>query len=400
MTMRAFALFISLMSLSAVAGDVKPGEKLGTLIVTAPPGFSLNNANVYFRIDNVSSAVKLGVENKVAAGTGCVEVKYDQKYKYEASYCAVVINEKATTTVELAALRLSWDPKMFDVDFGPIPDFLFSTGDTVRKIQGKFKPYGIPLNEVALLLPAMMVNMDLFHPHTGVLSKQSIALSDGRVTDFPIQLSELRGTLHVHFVDGAPTFDTPDILKGNFAAIYQLQPNSDTSVTELPPSIRTSAEGRGGRRDGSWEDRYVFNHFKFSTNGADQELKAFPVILSRENSSAFLGISLNEFTIPVNLKSGQILNFSVATLNVYHYKSNLPGEFEVFANLDKRSNDLVRIRFPSAWGSDYKGPMRVPTQKSIFVPYGFKYRLDFYAKDELGRVTLQDQIMQDLTIAP
>ncbi|WP_413289450.1 hypothetical protein [Bdellovibrio sp. HCB337] len=382
---------------SAFARDVVPVEKLGKLQVldvntsTLGGSFDVSRLVIKFRIDNNLTNLKLAEANDVAAGQGCLEVTYKDKNGnafYTASQCEVKIDEKKLTTVQLAAVKFSWDVSNYHTDVGPQPGFSFMTRDANYKFSGPVlnPAKGADLQTI-FVIPAMNLEVNLVHPDTGGLHSQTVALSAGVASEVPIVTKDVRGQILLDFIDGSPTFHA-DFAPNYITASYRQR--SERSGLSRAPSI--ISEVGVGSYPYAVDD--MMNFYNFSEEGKNQTLYAYPV--KPGSSSYFYEVAINEHVIKPVVEAGKVTRIPVATVNVHHYKSNIPGEYVVFS--DKNVKGQMEEHQHRAGGrSPYVGQKSFPTNTSLFFPIGFTFRLDFYITDDTGRKTLQDQVLVDLT---
>lgn len=382
---------------SAFARDVVPVEKLGQLQILDVDTSKLDGSFVYgrldikFLIDNSSTNLKLAEANDVAAGLGCLELTYkDTSYRpvYTASQCGIKIEEKKLTTIRLAAVKFSWDVSNYVTGVGPQPGFSFVTRDANYKFSGPvLNPAKSTDQNTIFVIPAMNLELNLVHPDTGVLHSQTVALSSGVASNVAIVTKDLRGQILLDFIDGSPTFNA-DLAPNYITASYRHE-NERAGLSRAPSNINEVAVGSY-----PYAVDDMLNFYSFSKSGKSQSIYAYPV--KPGASSYFYEVAINEHVIKPVIETGKVTRIPVATLNVHHYKSSIPGEYVVFS--DKRiKGTMEEYQHRRSGENRYLGRTSFPTQTSLFFPIGFTFRFDFYITDDTGRKTLQDQVLVDLT---
>ncbi|MBS1969651.1 MAG: hypothetical protein JSU04_05065 [Bdellovibrionales bacterium] len=398
--LKYFSILTLLMSSAAFATDIRPDEKLGQLQVTLPKNtdqldskFNPKYLNLVFRVGGTETKLQIGKENLVAAGEGCLDVAYGAVY--QATQCGVKIEDKKLTKVALAAIRFAWNKEALAADFGPQPIFYFSTTDQQRQLLAQFNPSHLSEELSVFVIPDMTVAIELQHDETGSLYKTSVkAIADTAAVE-TIQPPELRGALLLDFIGGKPVFDTEKSFN-SLAVVYR-----DNQVAKdeshLPPSFM--ARDEGSQFADAQSKRYFINYYKYAADGVNQTTYAYP-IKQKNPWGTYYELTINEHVLPLSLTAGQTTRIPVATLNVHHYKSNLPGFYRVFSDY-KQKGILSQVLTPvnvSGYSDLYKLlDVVYPTETSLFYPIGYNFRLDFYITDATGRTTLQDQVNVDLT---
>ncbi|WP_413290942.1 hypothetical protein [Bdellovibrio sp. HCB337] len=379
-----------LLGSSAFAKDVTPEEKLGQLEIKSidisklSTIFDLKNFSMKFYVDDKSKSVDFDLANTVAAGTGCLEVIYRDSSGpvYEARQCNILVEEKKTTHLQLAAIKYTWNADQYKTEFGPQPLFTFSAADAsnvLRLYRGisSSDPYGQPV----LLIPAMPVLANLYHEHTGTLFSKTTVIKSGTLQTETLDTKELRGIITLDFIDGKPKFPETESTRNYLHATYWKREPYDERESHAP--LNNSS---------------AYNYYEFKTDGTSQSIRAFPLLKGVKDAT--LEVSINEHLIKPTLSAGQTIRIPVATLNVNDYRSNLPGTFKVYSSKNQRSGVLAEHLHPYIHNFYSQPSLRetyFPTKTSLFFPIGHLLRLDFYAIDDLGRNTLQDQIKVDLT---
>lgn len=380
---------IALLSSSAFAVDVTPTEKLGKLTVLPADAkkldssFDLQKLQLRFIVDSTDNAMKLGIANDVAAGQGCLQVQYQGVYV--ATQCGIKIEDKKLTTVQLSAIKYTWDVKALRADFGPQPVIGLSTQDANHTLDAKLNPAS-PSDQKVLMIPAMNVTVSLASYETGVLHQQASTLAAGDVIEEKIKTPELRGKLFLDFIHGKPTFNA-DIAPNFITANFRSQPLDDRHP-RTPLNINSVPVGSFPYSNGG-----PVNYYKFATTGDSQAIYAYP--LRRDLPNYYYEVSINEQVIKPVLEANKTTRIPVATLNVFHYRSDVPGVFKVYS--DHSVKGTLKEQMHPSNPPHYLQETYFPTNSSLFFPIGSMFRLDFYLKDDFGRNTLQDQVTVDLT---
>jgi hypothetical protein len=377
-----------------LATNIYPVEKLGQLQVFAPDLSGLNGVfnpaklRMEFTVDSKVASIPMSKVNDVAAGVGCLKINYTGNYYYSASQCGIKIEEKKLTTIRLSAVQFSWDINQFNIDFGPQPEFSFSSKDANRIFQVTLNPMIAEYQKLIFLIPSMTIQTSFMHPDTGVMFTQSNIVSESQATALLLQPpQELRGFVQLDFVDGKPTFET--LKDRNYIAANDRKSEPNYSYSYLPSNYSSLPNGFS-----QINDSFLNNIFKFGFNAENQKIKAYPILSSVKNR--YYDLAINEHSVRLSLESGKTVRVPIATLNVHHYRDNQPGTFKVFSDKTKRGS-LVEHRHPDEQSTWRVSETFFPTNSSLFFPIGHNYRLDFYIVDDLGRNTLQDQVAVDLT---
>lgn len=390
--MNRFILLLSAVLLAgplAFATDITPEEKLGKLIVTMPDltgvpvsAFDKSYLNVTFRVDKKGSALTLGKENTVAAGNGCLEVAYYNRYV--ATQCDIEIKEKQLTTVPLAGLELSWDWTALIADLGPQPVFQLKSADKVTTVSFLLNPAKQVDTGKILILPVMTLNLEFTHAHTGVLHTENVVLAPSKVNKFLITPKDVRATLFLDFIHGKMTYPNAT---SNYMAVAYRSSFPMPGYSSLPYGYMVGA-APGPKQLDSLE-----NFYQLAMDGSGQKLKIYAL---NPNITQFVyQVIVNEHVVPVKPVAGQSIRVPIATVNVNDYKTNVPGTFKVFTDKSQRVEPLM---LPE---QDYNirgvKEKTFNTKTSLFFPIGYNFRFDFYIQDSVGRQTLQDQVYLDLT---
>lgn len=141
-----------------------------------------------------------------------------------------------------------------------------------------------------------------------------------------------------------------------------------------------------------WPAEKAWNYYKFAPSGESQTIRAYPL---KNLKTFYYEVSINEhLTFPV-IEIGKTVRIPVATINVHNYKSSLQGQYIVYS--DKNEKGKLEEYFPKKLRSEYVENISFPTETSLFFPFGYTFRLDFYAKDDVEQNVLQDQVVVDLT---
>ena len=375
-----YLLILFMAAFAVHAKDVKPVERMGQLQVSIPDlatelDFNIRAVSMSFDIENKATPIEVGRVANVLAGTGCLKIS---SANYSVEKCGIVINEKALTVVRLGSLKLTWDPTMYAVDVGPDPKFSLGSTDKTLKITATLIPASAHHLKHVFLLPSGPLSLHLANPDTGVLYQQVISISENTHAIVPVSAPDLRRILAVDFIDGKPSYM---VSLSDMAVAYNCVRGTGSSYPRLELNARTAKPGKGFVNSNC-------NFFRLAATGQSVSLKAYPLPQNKYD------VVINEHVISTKLDQ-PVTSIPVATINVHHFDSSRAGLFKVVSN---RSADgkMAEVYFPPP-NLDYLTEWWGATQTSVFLPYGFKYRFDVYATDDLGRKKLQDQIEMDLT---
>jgi hypothetical protein len=390
-----FSISCALLLLGAFAEarDVVPDEKMGQLQVLNvhhgdwQPVADKSVFDFTFIIDKARAEIDLDKVNDVAAGVGCLTIDYRGRYgKYKASQCGIRIDEHKLTTVQLGAVKFTWDLENFAADFGPQPVFNFSTTESDRSFIGFLNPADPGhLKENFFLIPPMTLTRTLSHDATGVLFQDKIAVNADMASIEQMPSQDFLGQILLDFFDGKPSFDTRaprNVIVASYGAN-----NTQGNKAHAPAYIEEKSLGRQNAEDGR------YNFYKFSVLGENQTVHAYPLLPNAKNAA--YEVSINEHVIIPVLEPGKVFRIPIATLDVHNYKSSLPGKYKVYSDRDQKG--VLAEYKPKMKGYRNLESVLFPTETSLFFPIGHTFRLDFYATDDLGRDTLQDQVLVDLT---
>jgi hypothetical protein len=395
-------LFSALFFWSQLAGavNVNPGEKLGSIKVTLPDvaalaplsaKFKKENVSISITINKVTTALNFDKVSAIAANEGCLQVAYSvDQISYKAVQCGIKIEEKKLTTIPLTALKLFWDQTQIATELGPQPTFILKATDAQASITMQpFSPAEKWNQDMLYILPAMNVSVELSHEQVGMIYQNIVSLKPGQIEQSIVNIKkDIRATLFIDFVDGAPTYDVgqaANYVVANFRTAPAGQHYPD--VSDRLWYFSSGFSVNNGSPD-DWNG--IINWYKFQLSGQSQKILAYPLA----NANDFYEVNVNEQIVPVTLTAGKETRIPVATVNVNDYKSGLPGTFKLFT---EDTAGFTEAKFASTNNPTGFMKKEFNTKSSLFLPYGRIYRLDFFISDATLTKSLQDQVTLDLT---
>lgn len=380
------ALFAGVTAASAT--DVKPIERFGSLVVKVPKEFralKLPLPTIRFVMNGSGKGIAVDAVNKIAAGTGCLKVSTAFGVPFELTKCGVEILPEQTTELSLAGIRVT--PDKAGVDVGPQLLLKLHTSDKNYSIvMGNVIAMDIP-RETVVLVPEMTIDLNISHPEVDYNYTQKFQTKAGEVSPDVINMTEGRGYLQVVLVDGLSKFK--EVPFNYIMAIYAAK--LDHSETSLAPRYSTS------RNPGRSENMALANYYRFSSKELDTKIRAFPLKQVKGGPSYYLAV--NEHAVDFTIASGQTTVVPIATLNVHSFNTKRTGVFKLNSDRNEAGH-LAPIKTMYDQFSRDLSIQEFANESSLFLPFGYKYRFDFYALDDLGKKSMQDQVEVDLTKAP
>ncbi|MBC87640.1 MAG: hypothetical protein CL677_10735 [Bdellovibrionaceae bacterium] len=378
---------------TAFANEVNPTERLGRLKISIPdPVFlsyriELDKLSFHFSIDGQTKQFQLDEVQDVAAGRGCLNIRYRGAYYYRVDYCGVVIEPLQLKELKLSSFNPFWDDEFYDVDFGPEVKIKLSSVEENITFETIIDPRFARSVSHFYILPAGEVKLEEVHPDVADLHSRTYDVPEGRRSSGNFIVPDTLGTVDVKFVDGAPRYEMIDnhYMLINYRANPWIDGYSRVSIeaTRIEEGQNTSSIG------------WVPNFYRLNHSGRRVILKARSL---RERPGLSYEFSANEQAVDFKLHPGQRTVLNVATINVNHYDTEREGKFYMNHILDSTEDTYKRILMPKVRGeSVILKSVFLNTQRSLFLPMGSTYRFDFFAVDDLGRNTLQDQVVVDLT---
>ena len=391
---------------SASAINVVPDNKLGRLIVKkvsaiglplAPNPYNGAETRLTFyipRVDGVEdpNPINLDREISVAAGSGCLIVYSLFPHQYRFKKCGIEIKPQKLTEITLKGFQLNWDVDKFKADVGPRPELTLTNLNANLEILdlAAIRLDDSTKNGVIFWTPETEIGYSIGHKAYGILEEHALNWNN---QDFLIYTvvpeQEYRATLTLNFKESEARFPINQY--------NDLVVRSAVRIYEDSESLSNYIHSPGWQRKfGALNDFF----YKFQNTGKTQSIKMYIYgTQPQQYTPVYYYMSINEHRVPLNLTAGSYTQVPVATINL-HSLNTSGGQQRPRVRLLSNQQNTETFREVTLYGDRYKDKVEHETPTTFYFPYGYKYRFDYYLKDDLGRNSLQTSEIVDLEEYP
>jgi hypothetical protein len=365
---------------SRFLGDVDPTGDFGTIEVQAPSDFDLTNYS--FAIHKPGSPNSpilrptLGAKYILADGSYCLRI---QGPAHIVDKCSYIVEKKKRTIIGLGVINLKWNQNHVDVQLGPKPNFeLFHEGTKLFWF-GRPIFYEPSASGQKYLFPAGKVSVA--YGGIEVLSGEgkSVSLTELSSVDFDITPPDLRIAIDV--VAERNRFPIPKSLEWEISSYGVLTYSRDKQLDSIRVPVEFAKKDSGIESN---EGKVTFQWVKIPLFKNDVKVSmrvmAYPVSIKEGSYS----ISVSGVSKSFSLSDLKPVRFELEPVNISHINETVPGFYKYFLINDDNSERPIGLDF---YGSRHREMSRnfwFPTQSTLFVLRGNRYRLDTYLKDDAG----------------
>jgi hypothetical protein len=371
--------------------DVDPLGDFGTLELQAPSGIDLPaEAYKFTLINRVNQtripAAALQTKYRLASGEYCVQI---ESRKHSISHCGYTVLARQDLIVKLAIMSVTWDLTNVDVQLGPKPWFELTEDDTIQiDLKSNNSFYNAPGNGQKYLLPAGQLKVSYLGVKALAELSKNIVLPELGTVPFDITPADKRIAIHV--IAEKNKFPRPTSADTREISSYGVVSFSNSSSATRVPynfSSRDSDESYSGReRTANWIKIPLFA----ADSNVSVSVKAFPL----ETAEGSYTMTASGVSKSFQLLDLQTMEFELEPVNVSHINLNTPGFYHYFQIDDGGRAIQIGMESEGTVVGSRFGTVLHPTQSTLYMLHGFRYRIISFLKDDTG--TLVQQSSHDL----